>query len=62
MRSENEMPGKIADDLAAVTQACRIIGGLSYEDKRLVCWITAADCVQLEEKESAKHNLQLTAK
>ena len=56
------MPGKIADDIEAVTRACRIIGGLSYEDKRLVCWITAADCVQLEDKEIEKHNLQLTAK
>lgn len=56
------MPGKIADDLAAVTRACRIIGDLSYEDKRLVCWITAADCAQLEEKEHERNSLQLTAK
>ena len=62
MRAENEMPHKIALDLEAVTRACRIIGALSYEDKRLVCWITAADCVQLEEKEIAGNNLQLTEK
>ena len=57
MRLEKEMPHKIADDLDAVMRACQIIGALSYEDKRLVCWITAADCVQLEEKKSERNSL-----
>ena len=62
MRAENKMPGKIAEDIAQIRKICDLIGDLSYEDKRLVCWITAADCVQLEEKENAEHNLQFTTK
>ena len=62
MRAENDMPPKIALDIEAVRRVCDLIGGLSYEDKRLVCWITAADCVQLEEKEIERNNLQLTEK
>ena len=62
MRAENEMQGKIAEDIAQIRKICDLIGGLSYEDKRLVCWITAADCVQLEDKEIEKRNLQLAEK
>ena len=62
MRTKGEMPGKIAEDIEQVRKICGLIGGLSYEDKRLVCWITAADCVQLEEKENAEHSLQFTEK
>ena len=62
MRAENEMPHKIALDIEAVRRVCDLIGGLTYEDKRLVCWITAADCVQMEEKKIENNNLQLAKK
>ena len=62
MRAQNEMPGKIAEDIEQIRKICDLIGGLSYEDKRLVCWITAADCAQLEDTEIEKHNLQFTEK
>lgn len=62
MWAKDEMPKRLAEDIEQIRKICDLIGGLSYEDKRLVCWITAADCVQLEEKENAEHNLQFTEK
>lgn len=42
---------RLVQDIETVKRACRVIGELSLEDKRLVCWITAADITQLEDKE-----------
>lgn len=42
------MPGKIAQDIAAVQKICNLIGGLSLDDKELVCFITAEDVEQMK--------------
>ena len=42
---------RLVQDIETVKRACRVIGELSLEDKKLVCWITAADITQLEDKE-----------
>lgn len=48
MRNQNELPRKIAQDIAAVQKICDLIGGLSLDDKELVCFITAEDVEQMK--------------
>ena len=51
---------KIADDIDLLTRICRIVGGLSVHDRRLLAWILAADVTFEEDTENENKSCQNT--
>lgn len=50
MPDKDGLQRKIAQDIATVQKICDLIGGLTLEDKELVCFIVAEDIEQMQER------------